>query len=63
MLNWILNYFPRSFSMRENEFDTAEPGASRSMTGIFHSLPEKQKWKLLSYKGAEYCGGRKKTVS
>ena len=45
---------------RRNEFDNAKPGPSRPMTGLFYQLEEKQKQKVLSYKGPEYAGGPKR---
>ena len=63
MLNAI-RVLKKLVSHRDNAFDNAEPGAARLMTGLFHRLAEKQKQKVLAYKGPEYAGGpKRKTVS
>ena len=60
MMKFAMQAVKGMFSRGENEFDIGEPGPSRPMVGLFHQLPEIQKRKVLSYKGAEYTGGTKK---
>ncbi len=60
----LIRALKKFISNRDNEFDNAEPGLARPVTGLFHRLAEKQKQKVLSYKGPEYAGGAKrKTLS
>ena len=63
MLKLAMHAAKGIFSRREKEFDIAQPGPSRPMTGLFHHLPESQKQRVLSYKGAEYTGGARKGAS
>jgi len=64
MLSATLRALTHLMSHRDNEFDNAEPGPSRPMTGLFHHLTEKKKQMVLTYKGAEYTGGPiKKTAA
>jgi len=62
MLAAILGVLRRRISSRDCEFDDAIPGSARSMTGLFVQLSEKQKQKVLSYRGPEYIGPRAKKI-
>lgn len=57
MLGRLRNLVAHVGAHKENEFDTARPGSQRPLVGLFRQLDEKKKQKLLTYKGAEYCGG------
>ncbi len=56
----VMGLFKKILFSKENEFDTERPGPPRPLTGLFHQLPEKQRWKVLSHKGAEYVGTAKR---
>lgn len=62
MLRRAIGALTTLIAPRENEYDDVQPGPARPMTGLFHQLAEKQKHKVLSYKGPEYIGGPKRKI-
>lgn len=52
---WLRSWF---LPNRDNEYDTAFPGAERPLTGLFGALSDNQKREMLSYSGPECLGTR-----